>query len=231
MENHSFDKWKEFYLKACETNTEQLWPSESLVRLFKGRYIKGLGKDYVGKRVLEVGFGSGNNLIFLNSVGLKLYGTEVTEEICELYSSRLNELNIKAVLKQGTNSCLPFGDNMFDYLVSWNVIHYESTEENMMKAIKEYSRVLKPGGRIFISTTGPENSILRDCNTLGNHLYEINRKDTFRKGEIYFYFDNEHYVKQYFGKYFGELQIGRSNTNLFTECLDWFLITGLKMEE
>ena len=120
---------------------------------------------------------------------------------------------------------------MFDYIVSWNVIHYESTEENMMKAIKEYSRVLKPGGRIFVSTTGPENSILRDCNTLGNHLYEINRKDTFRKGEIYFYFDNEHYVKQYFGIYFGELQIGRSNTNLFTECLDWFLITGLKMVE
>lgn len=228
MENQSFQKWKDFYLKAEKTSTEQVWPSENLVRMFKGKYISNLDNKYSGKKVIDIGFGSGNNLVFLNNLGLQLYGTEVTQEICDLYSARLNQLNVSALLKQGTNSNIPFEDNTFDYLVSWNVIHYESSEENMIKAIKEYSRVLKPGGRIFISTTGPENSILRNCNTLGNHLYKINRNDTFRKEEVFFYFDNENYIKYYFSKFFNTLKVGRTKTDLFSECLDWFLITGIK---
>ena len=227
MKNESFEKWKKFYLDGGQ-NTEQLWPSEVLVRMFKGKYISSLDNDFINKKVIEVGFGSGNNLVFLNTLGLKLYGTEVTSEICSKYTSHLKSLNIHALLKQGTNTQIPFEDNMFDYLVSWNVIHYENCQEDIIKAINEYNRVLKPGGRIFISTTGPDNSILRNCNILGNHKYQIFRNDTFRKGEIYFYFDNEHYINYYFSKQFCNLQIGRTKTDLFSECLDWFIITGTK---
>jgi ubiquinone/menaquinone biosynthesis C-methylase UbiE len=228
MENLSFQKWKEFYLNAEQSSTEQLWPCENLVRMFKGKYISDFDKSFSGKKIIEIGFGSGNNLVFFNTLGLKLFGTEVAQEICDNYLARLKSLNINALLKEGTNINIPFEDNSFDYLVSWNVIHYENSEENIMKAIQEYSRVLKPGGRIFISTTGPENSILRNCITLGNHKYEISRNDTFRKEEVYFYFDNENYINYYFSKYFDSLKIGRTKTDLFSECLDWFLITGIK---
>ncbi|MBA4318480.1 MAG: hypothetical protein C0412_08770 [Flavobacterium sp.] len=228
MDDLSFSKWKEFYLKAGETGTEQLWPCENLVRLFKGKYIPDLDKNFSGGKIIDIGFGSGNNLIFFNTLGLKLYGTEVKQEICDNYSLRLKSLNINALLKEGTNTKIPFEDNMFDYLVSWNVIHYENNEASLIHAIEEYTRVLKPGGRIFISTTGPENSILKDCMTLGNHKYKISRNDSFRKGEVYFYFDNENYINYYFSDKFESLKIGRTKTDLFTECLDWFLITGIK---
>lgn len=137
-------------------------------------------------------------------------------------------MKIKTELRKGTNDNIPWENNTFDYLVSWNVIHYESSESGMLKAIKEYYRVLKKRGRIFISTTGSENSILKNCDTLGNHIYKIKRDDTFRKEETYFYFDNESYIRFYFSKYFEDIKIGRTKTNLFSECLDWFLITGIK---
>jgi ubiquinone/menaquinone biosynthesis C-methylase UbiE len=228
MENLAFQKWKEFYLNAGNAGTELLWPCENLIRMFKGKYIPDLDKNYSGKKIIEVGFGSGNNLVFLNTLGLQLYGTEVNQEICDNYSVWLKSLNINASLKEGTNQNIPFEDNYFDYLVSWNVIHYENNEENILKAIGEYCRILKPGGRIFISTTGPENSILRNGIALGNHKYEITRNDTFRQGEVYFYFDNEKYIDFYFSKNFENLNIGRTKTDLFSECLDWLLFTGTK---
>jgi ubiquinone/menaquinone biosynthesis C-methylase UbiE len=227
MNNESFEKWKEFYLLSGQNGKELLWPCENLIRLFKGKYISDFERSFENKKLLEVGFGSGNNLNFFNTLGLKLFGTEVSQDICDNYSKKLASLSISAILREGTNTSIPLEDNYFDYLVSWNVIHYENSEENMIKAIKEYSRVLKPGGRFFISTTGPENSILRNSIKISNHLYRITRNDTFREGEIYFYFDDESSINNYFSINFTDIKIGRTKTDLFSECLDWFIITGI----
>jgi ubiquinone/menaquinone biosynthesis C-methylase UbiE len=205
-----------------------LWPSETLVRLFKGNYVPGLDKQYAGKKVLDVGFGNGNNLIFLASLGLSLAGTEVAPEICEMISARFRQVGVDADLRVGTNRQLPFLDNTFDFLVSWNVIHYENTEPDMRAAIAEYQRVLKPGGRFFVSTTGPEHKILQDGKTLGGHRYEIGRADDFRKGQVYFYFDAPNYIQMYFGEQFRDVLVGRTHDMLLTETLDWFIVTGVK---
>jgi ubiquinone/menaquinone biosynthesis C-methylase UbiE len=205
-----------------------MWPSETLVRLFKGNYVLGLEKDYTGKKIIDIGFGGGNNLIFLASLGLSLYGTEVREEICETVRKKLARLDYEADLRVGTNRQLPFQDNEFDFLVSWNVLHYEDNEQAIREAIAQYCRVLKPGGRIFISTTGPEHLILRDSKTLGGHRYHIGRGDDFRKGEVFFYFDAPNYIRHYFSEYFSDILVGRTQDFLFSETLDWFIITGVK---
>ncbi|MDH4187792.1 MAG: class I SAM-dependent methyltransferase [Nitrospira sp.] len=205
-----------------------MWPSETLVRLFKGDYIPGLHRDYAGKRVIDIGFGNGNNLMFLASLGLYLYGTEVREEICEMVRQKLARLGLNADLRVGTNRCLPFADNEFDFLVSWNVIHYEDNEAAICEAIAEYHRVLAPGGRFFVSTTGPEHKILRDSDTLGGHRYRIGRDDDFRKGQVFFYFDAPNYVQCYFSRLFSKVLVGRTHDFLMTETLDWFVATGVK---
>ncbi|MEI7752741.1 MAG: hypothetical protein WCJ71_11725, partial [Candidatus Omnitrophota bacterium] len=79
MKNTAFEKWANFYKEAKE---ELVWPSETLIRLFKGAYVPGLNKNYQNRKVLDVGFGDANNLVFLGSLGLNLSGTEVAKGIC-----------------------------------------------------------------------------------------------------------------------------------------------------
>ena len=222
------DKWTEFYQSAVKDGIELLWPSETLVRLFKGNYIPGMDKQYAGRRVLDVGLGAGQNLTFLGSLGLELFGTEVSEGICNIAKQKLLKLGHRPDLRVGTNRSLPFPDNYFDFLVSWSVIHYENTETDMRSAISEYHRVLKPGGRFFVLTTGPEHMILKDSVTLGAHLYQIQREDDFRKGQVFFYFDSPNYIRYFFEDKFVDVLVGRTHDSLFTEILDSFVITGIK---
>ena len=228
MGTSTFDKWAEMYRKFAAEGSELMWPSETLVRMFKGNYVTGLDKNYQGKKVIDIGFGNGNNLIFLGSLGLLLSGIEVTREICTGVGSRLAKLGHTSDLRVGSNRSIPFGDAAFDFLVSWNVLHYEENEGDIRAALSEYSRVLKPGGRFFLSTTGPDHKILRDARTLGTHRYQINRDDDFRKGQIFFYFDSPNYLRYYFSEHFDDVLTGRTHDHIFTETLDWFIVTGVK---
>lgn len=226
--NESFNKWVEAYKTLAAGGTDLMWPSETLVRVFKGSYVPGLDRDYTGKKVIDVGFGNGNNLVFLATLGLSLHGSEVDSEICDMVNGKLGSLGQTADLRIGTNRAIPFDDDEFDFLVSWNVLHYEDNEADMRAAIKEYARVLKPGGRFFISTTGPEHLILKDGKTLGGHRYQIGRDDDFRKGQVFFYFDAPNYVKFYLSESFDDVLVGRTHDFLFTDTLDWFIATGVK---
>src|SRR5260221_3021881 len=125
MQDEAFEKWAAIYARSAADGSEPLWPSEDLIRLLKGSYIPNLSRDFDGRSVVEVGFGNGNNLLFLASLGLKLYGTEVHGDICETVRDKLGRLGYEADLRPGTNRQIPFPDDAFDLLISWNVIHYE----------------------------------------------------------------------------------------------------------
>lgn len=221
--------WAEAYELYRKKGIELAYPSETLVRLFKGDYVTGQNIDYEGKSVLDVGFGEGNNTLFLASLGMQVSGIEIHQNICDAISKKFANLGLKVDLRVGTNQEIPFESNSFDFLVSWNVLHYEGTEEGVKAGIKEYARVLKPDGRLFLSTTGPQHKILKNCKTLGNHLYQIGRDDDFRKGQVHFIFDNINLLEFYFSPYFCSLQFGRIEDLLFREKLDWWLVTGIKV--
>lgn len=223
-----FTKWAEAYQRFREDGTELLWPSETLVRLFKGDYVKGLDRNYAGKSVLDVGCGSGNNLVFLTGLGLDCSAVEVTRELCDEVARKFRLLGKTVDARCGTNQALPFADNTFDFLVSWNVLHYEDSEEKIALGLQEYARVLKPGGRVFISTTGPEHKILRDCEVLDGHRFRIGRDDDFRKGQVFYYFETEENIRRVFASSFSEVEVGRTHDHLLSETLDWFIVTGVK---
>lgn len=227
-EGTAFDKWTEFYKMAPELGKAPMWPAEPLVRSMCGNYIRGIDKNWAGKSAIEIGFGAGNNLIFLGSIGMQLHGVEVSEQICEQARETVERFGYKADLKPGSNRSIPFPDNVFEVLVSWNVIHYENNEKDMKAAIAEHARVLKKGGRFFISTVAPENKIFDGHRIVGEHCYEIARSDDFRKGQRFFCFDSPSYIQYYFATHFNNVEVGRVTDFMFSEKLDWFLITGVK---
>ena len=50
-----FDRWSQTHSERASTGTLHLWPSETLVRLFRGRFVPGLDRECAGKTVLDVG--------------------------------------------------------------------------------------------------------------------------------------------------------------------------------
>ena len=216
------------WAQAYKSGPELSYPSETLIRLFKGDYVTGEKIDCQDKHILDVGFGNGNNTILFAKLGMKVSAVEIHQDICDLASEKFERIGIDVNLKVGKNQELPFEDNTFDFLVSWNVIHYEGNESGIKASIREYARVLKSNGRLFLSTTGPKHKILDNGITLGNHHYKIGRDNDFRKGQVHFFFDAENYLEFYFSPHFHEIQIGRVQDQLFRENLDWWLLTGVK---
>lgn len=52
--------------------------------------------------------------------------------------------------------CMPYADNAFDNLICIAVLHHLSTAQKRSMAIEELMRVLKPGGRAFITVWATE---------------------------------------------------------------------------
>ena len=224
---NSFDLWSQTYRQRSASGMGHLWPSETLIRLFKGRFVPMLDRDFEGKSILDVGCGDGNNLLLYASLGMRIFATEISEEVCHLVRNRIATIGYDADMRIGENRQLPFNDNTFDFLVSWNTIHYEPSADQMTAAIREYARVLKPGGRFFISTTGPEHLILDGAQSVGPNQYRIAIED-FRRGQTFFYFDTPEDIHRYFDPEFRDVLIGRTRDELFSKISDFWLITGVK---
>ena len=117
---------------------------------------------------------------------------------------------------------MPFENNEFDLLISNNVIHYESNESNYIDGLKEYARVLKPGGGLYLMTAGPEHDIYKKAKITRAHTFKIQNWD-FRDGESYFYLTNQKYLKFYLDKVFINIETGRVTEKLMNVNLDFLV--------
>lgn len=233
MSDDTRKAWSNHWFPETRAPGGGLWPAENLVRMVRGRYIPGYDPASLqrGGQALDIGFGSGANLVFLASLGLTVSGVEIEATICTGVRDRLAAHGIEADLRVGTNQAIPFADESFDILVAWDVVHYAEDEEALFRTLAEYRRVLKPKGRFFIQTTGPENSILKDSLYLGNHRFQIGRADDFRRGSVFFYFNTKFDVEFYFRKYFADINVGNVSSDLFTQKDDSFVVTGVRASD
>lgn len=129
--------------------------------------------------------------------------TRLSREVAE---NALKERNYSASVVPGENRQIPHPDERFDLLLSVNTLHYETDEVKILDALKEFRRVLKPGGIAYISTVGPQHDIYRLSETLGQHRHLIQNYD-FRNGEEFF-FDNQKYLAFYCGQVFSSVETG-----------------------
>jgi SAM-dependent methyltransferase len=107
-------------------------------------------EDIANKTVLDIGCGFGWFELFAISVGTKkIIGTELSD--ADLKTAKSNIRTNKASFKEGSALNIPFKKNSFDTVVLWEVIeHLPKFSEPVM--LKEVFRVLKPGGKLYIST-------------------------------------------------------------------------------
>jgi demethylmenaquinone methyltransferase/2-methoxy-6-polyprenyl-1,4-benzoquinol methylase len=109
-------------------------------------------------RLLDVGTGTGDIVAAARRrfPHLQVVGTDFTYEMMAAGKSRIERETLSFV--QGDTLALPFADNSFDAVVSGFLIR---NVVDRVGALREHSRVTKPGGRIVcLETTPPENSPL-----------------------------------------------------------------------
>jgi len=100
-----------------------------------------------GKKILEIGCGSGANAAVFASLGMDITAIDITERAVELTKNRFLVFGLNGKILKVDAEDMPFPDNYFDYIWSWGVIHHTA---NMDRAIHEIFRVLKSGGRAQI---------------------------------------------------------------------------------
>jgi len=118
----------------------------------------------VGKfEVLDVGTGPGIVAIMLAELGHDVTGVDFSEEMLEAARKNANTFNLDVKFRKGDAEKLPFKSGSFDAVVSRYVLW---TVPGPEKAISEWKRILKPGGRVVIvdgNWYSNENSIKRKC--------------------------------------------------------------------
>jgi len=100
-----------------------------------------------GKKLLEVGFGQGTDLIQYAKGGADVYGIDLTPHHFDLASLNFKLRNLNANLTLGDASKLPYENNFFDKVSSFGVLHHTPDIE---KCVDEVFRVLKPNGEFII---------------------------------------------------------------------------------
>ena len=132
----------------------EAYSSENEVNLHNAYYERpamlALAGDVAGRRVLDVGCGSGPLFAALRDRGAIMTGFDSSAGMLELARRRLGDDADLQVADLG--SPLPFSDGAFDDVVASLVLHYL---EDWAAPLAELRRVLKPGGRLIASVNHP----------------------------------------------------------------------------
>jgi len=139
-------------------------------------------KDKKGK-ILDLGAGSGRNLIGLDPEGKEMYLVDFSEKMIKLAEKRAKELGFPEDSVKGYVSSiekLPWEEGFFDYAICVAALHCVETPEARAEVIEELFRVLKSGGEAEIEVWNKDS-----------HRFKNAPKEKYvswrDKGERYYY--------------------------------------------
>jgi len=101
--------------------------------------------DLAGRRVLDIGCGTGRAAEALVERGSSVWGVEPEAEMAALARARVSTVKV-APAEQ-----LPFKDGWFERALMWLVVHLVDRP----RAFSEAARVLRPDGRFAVGTFHP----------------------------------------------------------------------------
>ncbi len=138
------------------------------------------------ERVLDIGCGSGNHLLFFNKLGVDINGVDASPYMIDIARRRLGN---RCTLKRGMAEDLPFDDNEFDLAVLINTLEFL---DDPLKALREAGRVAKR--KVFICVM---NSLSWRCIT--DRLKGLISENLSRHIVPYHIWELKSYVRKAYG--------------------------------
>jgi ubiquinone/menaquinone biosynthesis C-methylase UbiE len=167
------------------------WPGRAAVRAMNVSHAKltdwGLKHIAVEKHwtILDVGCGGGMTVQKLAAIATegKVYGIDYSEESVTV-SQRANERLIKmgrVEIRHGSVSCLPFSDNLFDFVTAVDSHYYWP---DLAADVGEVLRVLKPDGTLMIIGEELKGGISGDLYEKWAEQFKITCRGVHELGEL-----------------------------------------------
>ena len=107
-----------------------------------------------GLRILDVGCGDAALVVALSQRGARMTGVDVDPNMLAAGRARAAASGVAPDLMQGEIRALPFADSSFDIVVAVTVLCFV---DDAAQAVREMTRVLRPGGRLVIGELGRWN--------------------------------------------------------------------------
>jgi ubiquinone/menaquinone biosynthesis C-methylase UbiE len=138
------------------------------------------GKIRAGQHVLDMGCGTGRFTVPLAECGAIVTGFDISRAMLDVADRKLTERGLKADLREGDMSALPFPDSSFDFVASMLALMHIPLDDRPA-VFSEVQRVLKPGGRMLL---GVKNSMIEQIFT-ADRFAAVDVTDVTRKELIF----------------------------------------------
>lgn len=111
---------------------------------FEKDVIKKMLGKFRGKKILDLGAGTGRLIPYLKEGGAKIFAVDISEKMVELLKEKFPK--IETLLADNEN--LPFKDCSFDLVIAaFLIVHLK----NLDKTFREVYRVLEDGGSFIVT--------------------------------------------------------------------------------
>jgi len=152
-DNIIYQSWMS-YLKKTLGRSESFAHQRAMADVTRSRAkgfvdsLKKSGWPIEGMTVLDLGSGHGTLAVELAASGAIVTAVEPCDAWREVAERRTAELGLQVQHVGADGASLPFKDGSFDAVVSLQVLEHVKSPQSV---IAEMARVVKPGGRFFVS--------------------------------------------------------------------------------
>lgn len=119
-----------------------------------------------GLTILDAGSGTGNLSLLLKSTGANVVSCDFSQNAIDIHRAKDSDA---VVVRTSLEETLPFENEAFDSVVCASVL-FTLTNRGCRLALSEFYRVLKPGGRIVVTATMPQQ---KNKNLVSMHLKSV----------------------------------------------------------
>jgi 2-polyprenyl-3-methyl-5-hydroxy-6-metoxy-1,4-benzoquinol methylase len=146
FDTSSHDRFYEYY--AAESATPA---TERRFRVLRDHLLAAYDRPAGTKLdMLDIGCGAGTFSILWAELGHRVTGIDINEPLIDLARKRAREAGHDIAFKVASATELPFPDRSFDVVCSPELLEHV---QNWTQCIAELTRVLRPGGMLYLSTT------------------------------------------------------------------------------
>lgn len=149
-----------------------------------------------GKKILNIGCGLGEEVVYLALKGANVVAIDISTEMLKFTKKLAKKYGVskKVVYRHMSAEKLEFGSETFDLCFGCNILHHV----NIDKAIKEIWRVLKPGGSAVFSEPLGYNSVINiyrvmACKVRTDHEHPLRFEDLNKIKNIFSNFDHREF--------------------------------------